>query len=132
MRGSFASIALGAAVTSGAPACSRGEPPGWDGGSLSQAPLPALAASAFARVADAAADAGDDSAAPVDPGTAPQTRERPRDGAHLQDRARSLWDAVVQDDASPALPFFFPVSAYRQVKAIPNRRQTGTGDSSRT
>ncbi len=127
----FASIALGATVAVGAPACSRGEPPTWDGGSLSQSPLPALVASALARAVDAATDGSDDSAAPVDPGTAPQTRERPRDGTRLQDRARSLWDAIVQDNAELALPFFFPVSAYRQVKAIPspeadwNRRLVG-------
>jgi hypothetical protein len=82
--------------------------------------MPVLAASAFAHPVDASTDAADDSAAATDPGAAPQTRDRPRDGPRLQDRARALWDAVVQDDPDLALPFFFPLSAYRQVKAIPN------------
>jgi hypothetical protein len=29
-----------------------------------------------------------------------------------------LWQAVVTDDPAPALPFFFPLTAYLQVKAI--------------
>jgi hypothetical protein len=73
---------------------------------------------AAARPADAATDAADDASAPVDPGTLPQTRDRPRDNPQLQDRARGLLDAIVQDDASLALSAFFPVSAYKQVKAM--------------
>lgn len=106
-----------------APACTRGEPPAWDGGSLSVAPLPPLPASAVgASVADAASDvhAEPADAAPVDPGTLPQTRDRPRTGDPFQARARALWDGIVKDDPEVALPFFFPLSAYKQVKAIPN------------
>ncbi len=29
-----------------------------------------------------------------------------------------LWQAVVADDATPAMTFFFPLSAYRQVKDV--------------
>jgi hypothetical protein len=71
-------------------------------------------------VADGSVDAGTEAAAPVDPGTLPQTRDRPRAGDAFQARARALWDGIVRDDAEVALPFFFPLAAYRQVKAIPN------------
>jgi len=108
-----------------ATACSHGEPPAWDGGSLSVAPLPALpplAASSAAASHDAAtpAEVPPDAAPPVDPSTLPQTRDRPHDGDAFQARARVLWDAIVQDDPDVALPFFFPVGAYQQVKAVAN------------
>jgi hypothetical protein len=98
-------------------ACSRGEPPTWDGGSLRSVPLPAIATASpldAAKLEDAAAA----EAPAVDPGTLPQTRDRPRDSPAFQARAAALWDGIVRDDAEAALPFFFPVSAYRQVKAI--------------
>jgi len=103
----------------GAAACTHGEPPTWDGGSLSSAPLPPLPAS-HGSAADGSLDSGAPDAAPVDPGTLPQTRDRPRSGDPFQARARLLWDGIVKDDADVALPFFFPVSAYKQVKAIPS------------
>jgi len=106
-------------------ACSRGEPPTWDGGSLAVVPLPSTAVAAPPSLPDAASrphahEAGVDSGPPVDPATLPQTRERPREGPPFQARAVALWDAIVKDDADTALPFFFPLGAYRQVKAIPN------------
>jgi hypothetical protein len=54
-----------------------------------------------------------------DPGTLPQTHQLPsaQDG-QFQAGAQSLWQAIVQDKPQLALPFFFPLSAYRQVKAI--------------
>lgn len=55
----------------------------------------------------------------VDPGTLPQTDEKPTaTGAQFDAAAQGLWQAIVQDDPSLALPFFFPKSAYLQVKAI--------------
>ena len=107
-------------VASAAASCARHDPPAWDGGSLSVAPLPSIAASG--RAPDDAAEEGSASApAPaVDPATLPQTRERPREGDAFQARARVLWDAIVLDDADRALPFFFPLGAYRQVKAVAN------------
>ncbi len=99
--------------------CSRGEPPTWDG-SLRSTPLPAAVAStspadatASSPLPEAAADAP-----AVDPGTLPQTRDRPRDSPAFQARAAALWDAIVRDDPEAALPFFFPLAAYKQVKAI--------------
>lgn len=68
------------------------------------------------------------SAAPVaarsdagDPGGLPQTRDKPAQAsAELEARARTLWDGIAHDDPDRALPFFFPVTAYEQVKAIPS------------
>jgi hypothetical protein len=55
----------------------------------------------------------------VDPGTLPQTGQLPGAGdallsAHVQD----LWQAVVDGRPDEALPFFFPLHAYIQVKGI--------------
>jgi hypothetical protein len=35
-------------------------------------------------------------------------------------RVQGLWHAIVSGDPAPAMPFFFPASAYLQVKAIAN------------
>jgi hypothetical protein len=103
-------------------ACKRGEPPSWDGGSLSVAPLPLASGIGAPLSADAASptDAAAEAKVEVDPSTLPQTRERPREGPPFQARAEVLWEAIVKDDAEIALPFFFPVGAYKQVKAIPS------------
>jgi hypothetical protein len=83
------------------------------------APLPTLPASLTAEH-DASTDATADASPPVDPATLPQTHDRPREGDAFQARARVLWDAIVQDDPDVALPFFFPMPAYAQVKAVAN------------
>jgi len=55
----------------------------------------------------------------VDPGTLPQTRALPNTtDAHFRAGEAALWSAVVHDDPARAMPFFFPLSAYLQVKAI--------------
>ena len=55
----------------------------------------------------------------TDPGTLPQTDERPSaSGATFDAGVQGLWQAIVQDDPDLAMPFFFPESAYLQVKAI--------------
>jgi len=57
----------------------------------------------------------------IDPGTLPQTNALPGDqDARFQTGAQDLWQAIVQDKPALAQPFFFPLSAYRQVKAIWN------------
>ena len=57
----------------------------------------------------------------IDPGTLPQTYALPGDqDARFQAGAQDLWQAIVQDKPALAQPFFFPLSAYRQVKAIWN------------
>lgn len=56
-----------------------------------------------------------------DPGALPQTRVRPAaDGPAFEARVRALWDAIVHDEPERAAPFFFPMKAYEQVKAIPH------------
>jgi hypothetical protein len=35
-------------------------------------------------------------------------------------RVASLWDAIVRDEPDRALPFFFPLAAYQQVKDVPD------------
>ncbi len=101
--------------------CTRVEPPAWDAapGSLSSMPLP----SSGQAPVEAAVDAPDDAPPlpPVDPGTLPQTRDRPKSsGPAFDTRMRALWDAVATDDVHRAIPAFFPATAYAQVKAIPN------------
>ncbi len=54
-----------------------------------------------------------------DPGMLPQTKDKPApSSATLDARASALWDGIVNDDPDRAMPFFFPVTAYEQVKAI--------------
>jgi len=58
---------------------------------------------------------------PIDPGTLPQTHTRPgTDDLGFQAGVQALWRGIVTGDASVALPFFFPSTAYVQVKAIWN------------
>lgn len=55
----------------------------------------------------------------TDPGNLPQTDEKPAtSGAQWDAGTKALWQAIVDDDPKQALPFFFPLSAYKQVKAI--------------
>jgi hypothetical protein len=51
-------------------------------------------------------------------GTGPQTAAKPGDSVAFRQRIGVLWTAVVSGDPGPALGAFFPLSAYRQVKAI--------------
>ena len=121
-------------------ACHRGEPPSTVGdGSISPLPpppanagpgqgaassaLPAPSAgasatpsvSASSTTSAASADAG------PDPGTLPQTKDKPEaTGAAFDARVAALWAAIVEDEPDRAMPFFFPVTAYEQVKGIPN------------
>jgi hypothetical protein len=74
----------------------------------------AIASSSAASAAAATSDAGD-------PGSLPQTRDKPPAAStELEARARALWDGIAHDDPDRAVPFFFPVTAYEQVKAIPS------------
>ena len=57
----------------------------------------------------------------IDPGTLPQTSTLPGDqDARFRAGAQDLWQAIVQDKPQLAHPFFFPLPAYQQVKAIWN------------
>jgi hypothetical protein len=68
--------------------------------------------------ADHALDAAD---AGPDPGTLPQTRDKPsgKDAA-FEARIEALFRGVVADDPELAMPGFFPLTAYEQVKAVGN------------
>ncbi|MBW8802816.1 MAG: hypothetical protein AUG49_07640 [Catenulispora sp. 13_1_20CM_3_70_7] len=57
----------------------------------------------------------------VDPGTLPQTKvlPTPTDPQFLSG-VNALWQGIVDDNPQEAMPFFFPESAYLQVKAIAN------------
>jgi len=103
-------------------ACQRGEPP--SSGASSAAPL-AVQASDLPR------DAGDagarepppeiqTDAAPADDASAslPQTRDKPATDPAFDARVQALFEGIVHDDPERAMPFFFPVAAYQQVKAI--------------
>ena len=55
----------------------------------------------------------------ADPGLLPQTETRPDPtSAVFTAHVNALWAAIVGNDPAPAMPFFFPLSAYKQVKAI--------------
>ncbi|HEY5153322.1 MAG TPA: hypothetical protein VIJ47_01220, partial [Acidimicrobiales bacterium] len=86
-----ASVSSGAATSSTAP--SGPEPDGTDGGATA--------------------------ATSVDIGTLAQTHDQPTTtSAAFTAGSDALWQAVVADDPDQAMGFFFPVSAYRQVKAV--------------
>ncbi len=123
--------ALALASTLALVACAHGEPPAWDAapGSLSAAPLPARSAPSDAPAASAASSSAATAALPLDasapdapdPAALGQTHDRPdASGAAFDARALALWDAIVKDDPDLALPFFFPLAAYAQVKAVGN------------
>jgi hypothetical protein len=76
---------------------------------------PATTASAVATTTTATTEA----ATTDDPGALPQTDEKPAaSGAAFDARVQGLWQAIQQDRPELAMPFFFPKSAYLQVKAI--------------
>ncbi|HEY8038686.1 MAG TPA: hypothetical protein VIF15_02795 [Polyangiaceae bacterium] len=57
----------------------------------------------------------------ADPALLPQTHDQPSaSGAAFEARVAALWAAVVEDDPERAMPFFFPLGAYEQVKDIGN------------
>jgi hypothetical protein len=104
--------------------CTRGEPPQWDAGpgvSLAVVPL-VLDAEVASSPSDASADAAPSLPAGGDEsGRLPQTRARPEPaGDAFNARVRGLFEAIAEDDVARAMPFFFPLTAYAQVKAIAN------------
>jgi hypothetical protein len=92
------------------------------------APAASTAPAAAPSSSSAAADAGAEPAAtaPVRPpllddagAPLPQTEDRPSvESAFFRELGPALWQAIVDDDPDAALPWFFPVEAYRAVKAI--------------
>lgn len=117
--------------------CQRGEPPAPHAADAAVAPLPGISSASVTAGDPAGGDAGAHAApstsaaasgsaasaadAGPDPGTLPQTHDKPEaSGAAFDARITALWDAIVADDPDKALPAFFPVTAYEQVKAIGN------------
>lgn len=102
-------------------ACTRGEPPAPAGIDASVAPLPppSTAAAVAPPPASPSASASASTSAGSEPGELPQTRDRPKaEGAAFDARAAALWDGIVHDDPKRAMPFFFPLAAYKQVKDV--------------
>jgi hypothetical protein len=55
----------------------------------------------------------------IDPGVLPQTEAKPDPSSSvLAAHVAALWAAIVADDPEQAMGSFFPLTAYRQVKAI--------------
>jgi hypothetical protein len=116
-------------------ACSRREPPAPDGSpsiAMPQAPAPSPAASSplppaasagLGSPASSSASSSASAAAPsgpaVDSASLPQTRDRPTaTGPAFDARVAALWSAIAADDPDRAMPFFFPLGAYQQVKDV--------------
>ena len=130
-RHAIPALAL-AATTVVVSGCRRGEPPTPDASpsvaypDLSALPPPApsrslTAAPSAAPPASSVVPSASVQAAPQDPALLPQTRDRPRaSGEAFDARVRALWDAIVHDDPERAMPMFFPLGAYAQVKDVPN------------
>ncbi len=99
-------VASGGATTGATAGATAGAGAGADAGVA-----PSGASGATASVLDSG----------VDPGTLEQTHDKPHaSGAAFDARVAALWDGIVHDDPDRAMPFFFPVTAYEQVKAIGN------------
>ena len=112
--GKAASAAAGAAARAAVAGATAGISAGAGTGSSAAANA---APGSLAPSASASASAS--TSASSDPGLLPQTRSLP-DPADPQFQAgvQSLWQAIVQGNPALAHGFFFPLSAYRQVKAL--------------
>jgi hypothetical protein len=88
-------------------------------GTTTTSAAPTTTAAAAPTTATTAPAATTTTAAADDPGALPQTDEQPTaSGATFTAGVDGLWEAIRQDKPELALPFFFPKSAYLQVKAI--------------
>jgi hypothetical protein len=119
-------MALLTAFLASASSCSRRDPPAPDVSPSvalpEKAPSP-LTSSAAPSSSSAAHTPPSPSATASsgDPSTLPQTHDRPEAAGPAWDaRVAALWTAIVADDPDRAMPFFFPVGAYEQVKDIGN------------
>lgn len=64
----------------------------------------------------------------IDPGTLPQTTELPTAGTpQFNSEMAALWQGIVSNSVQPAMPAFFPESAYVQLKQIGNPQGDYTG-----
>ena len=119
--------ALVAGMLAATVACGRHDPPAPDASpSVALPEAPPTSSGAAATVAPAGstrvpapAPSPSESANVTDPSLLPQTHDHPpASGAGLDARVAALWAGVVADDPEKAMPFFFPVGAYQQVKDV--------------
>ena len=97
--------------------CSRGEPPAPD--ASPSVALPELPPPAGDGAATGLTPASSLEPPAPDPASLPQTHDMPvASGSTFEARRDALWDAIVKDDPDRAMPFFFPLGAYRQVKDV--------------
>jgi hypothetical protein len=81
----------------------------------------AASATAATTMAPALASVPTSVAPAQDPGALSQTDAKPTaSGATFDTGVAALWQGIVRDSAISAAPFFFPLGAYLQVKAISN------------
>lgn len=111
-RGAIGQVATNSTAASVAVRRSQGGSPGGSAASGPTTRHPALVTTTTAPAPTSTT---------VDVGALPQTAAQPTThSARFLAGARSLWDAAVADDPDLALGFFFPLSAYRQVKDLPD------------
>lgn len=85
------------------------------------APIPGTSVAPGPGTTAAAAPAPTTTTTGPDPGSLPQTQDKPSTTSpKFQANVAALWNAIVRDDPSLAMPFFFALGAYVQVKAISN------------
>jgi hypothetical protein len=100
-------------------ACGHQEPPAPD--ASPSVALPELAAPGAMASGSDAATAAPTLTPAFDSASLPQTHDVPRAaGPAFEARRDALWQAIVTDDAERAMPFFFPLGAYQQVKDVAN------------
>jgi hypothetical protein len=126
-RAARAALAAGLLATTSA--CVRGDPPAPDASPSVALPemAPALAGAGPVTLSPAISGAPlpspwtDAAALASTAGSAlqPQTHDRPdASGVAFDARVAALWAGIVADDPEKAMPFFFPLDAYRQVKDV--------------
>ncbi|HEY3822711.1 MAG TPA: hypothetical protein VGL81_36350 [Polyangiaceae bacterium] len=127
-----ARAAVAACVVAAAASCTRHDPPAPDVSpsvALPDAPAAPSGASPSAASRGPAqppasspsslVPAPSPSASTADPSLLPQTHDHPpASGAAFDARVAALWAGVVADDPDKAMPFFFPLGAYQQVKDV--------------
>jgi len=120
-RAARAAVVAGILVVTGA--CGRHDPPAPD--ASPSVALPETPATSPPTVASAGSTPAASSAPPppsasaTDPSLLPQTHDHPLpSGAALDARVAALWAGVMADDPEKAMPFFFPLGAYQQVKDV--------------
>ncbi|MGD0527353.1 MAG: hypothetical protein ABSE49_19585 [Polyangiaceae bacterium] len=119
--------AIAAGLVALAAGCTRNEPPAPDASPSVALPelRPASSATVSAAAttgltpAPSASPTPPPSASAADPATLPQNHDHPpASGAAFDAGVAALWAGIVADDPEKAMPFFFPLAAYQQVKDV--------------